>query len=216
MTKKIVSLIPARGGSKGIPMKNLHFVCGKPLIEYSISSSLSSCIHETWVSTDNDSISKISLDIGSRVVKRPLELAQDDSSIEDVITHFLSVVDCDYVIVMQPTSPMTLKEDLNKCIKEYFSKNFSSVFSAVKTNDILFWNDEMVPINYDFRNRGRRQCRKDHFYIETGAFYMFSVSGFLKYNNRIHGEIGIVEVPFWRSFEIDTLDDIFNIERLMS
>ena len=98
-TKKIVCVIPARGGSKGIPKKNIISLKGKPLISYTIRASLESEVCETWVSTDSDEISDISMKFGARVLKRPAELAEDDSSTESVLIHFAENIDFDVIVL---------------------------------------------------------------------------------------------------------------------
>ena len=85
---KVVTLIPARGGSKGIPRKNIIDICGKPLIAYAIEASLKSDSSETWVSTDDDEIAKISREYGAKVIKRPSEIATDNATSESALLHF--------------------------------------------------------------------------------------------------------------------------------
>lgn len=213
--QKIVSFIPARGGSKGIPRKNIIPLNNKPLISYAIESSLKSSINETWVSTDNNEIKEVSLKCGAKVILRPSELATDNSPTEDAIFHFLNNVNCDIVVFIQATSPLISDQNINQGIDLIKTRQYDSVFSACKTNDMLLWNPKLEPINYDFKNRGNRQNRPDFTLIETGGFYIFSKEGFLKYRNRLHGKIGFVEVPFWSSFEIDNPEDLFYIDKLL-
>ena len=85
---KVVSLIPARKGSKGIQNKNLVDLCGKPLIYYSIKASIQSLVDETWVSSDSDKILDVSKKLGAKTLKRPSLLARDESSSEDALLHF--------------------------------------------------------------------------------------------------------------------------------
>ena len=89
---KSVTLIPARGGSKGIPKKNIIDVDGKPLLAYSIEASIKSNVDETWVSTDDDEIAKTAEEYGARVLKRPDEIARDNSTSESVLLHFIEKV----------------------------------------------------------------------------------------------------------------------------
>ena len=85
---KVVSLIPARKGSKGIPNKNLVDLCGKPMIYYSIEASKQSLVKETWVSSDSEEILDISKNLGAKTIKRPLELSDDNATSEAVLLHF--------------------------------------------------------------------------------------------------------------------------------
>ena len=95
LNKKIVSVILARGGSKGIPQKNITDVNGQPLISYTIETSINSNVSKTWVSTDNDEIKSISLKYGAKVLDRPLKYATDISKSEDALLHFANNVDFD-------------------------------------------------------------------------------------------------------------------------
>jgi len=114
---KIVSLITARGGSKGIPNKNIIDVNGKPLISYSISASLGSNVDETWVSTDSDKIKMVSVECGSKVIDRPKHLADDISMPDDSLLHFASKKDFDILVFIQPTSPMIKSQYINDGIE---------------------------------------------------------------------------------------------------
>lgn len=212
---KICSFIPARGGSKGIPYKNIANLCQQPLIKYVIDTSRFSQVDETWVSTDDIKIKKISLLCGANVIDRPSDISGDTVSTEFAIRHFVDNVECDVIVFMQATSPLTLPMDINNGIEKIKTGEFDSLFSAVVSNDILFWDNELKPINYDPNNRGNRQTRKGSTYIETGNFYIFTKESFLKHNCRLGGRIGFVEIPFWRSFEIDTKEDLQYIAKLI-
>jgi CMP-N,N'-diacetyllegionaminic acid synthase len=212
---RICSFIPARGGSKGIPHKNIIDLNGLPLICYSINASLASNVDETWVSTDSEAIRDVAELHGANVLRRPAEISGDDCPTEAAIEHFIDNIEPDIVVFLQATSPMTLAEDINKGLDLMSTKQYDSLFSAVKSNDILVWNDKMEPLNYDPQHRGDRQHRSRYIYIETGGFYIFTSSFFRQTGCRMGGRIGVVEIPFWRSFEIDAREDLHNIERLI-
>ncbi len=217
---KTASLIPARGGSKGIPLKNIAQLNGKPLISYVLQASLKSNVNETWVSTDDADIKKVSLeeDLEVRVLDRPPELAQDNSSTEDVMLHFAEHVWFDVIVLIQPTSPMVTAEQIDEGLTIFECGEYDSLFSAVGMKDILIWEEMgfgVRPLNYDPRNRGRRQTRDDNHFIETGGFYITSRDMLLETRCRVGGKIGVVEVPFWTSFQVDKWEDLKNIERLM-
>lgn len=225
--KKIVSLIPARGGSKGIPLKNIADLNGRPLISYALWASIMSQVNETWVSTDNALIKeacKLEADwAGLKILDRPAHLAQDDSSTESVMLHFADNVVFDVIVLIQATSPMITAEQINKGLEKFATGKYDSLFSAVKTNDMLLWDEEthfctkkvFLPLNYDPLNRGRRQTRKRIIFIETGGFFITTRKQLLESRCRMGGRIGIVEVPFWASFQVDTMEDLENIEKLM-
>lgn len=215
-----MSLIPARGGSKGIPMKNIVRLNGRPLVSYVLQASLRSNVNETWVSTDNADIKNICLeeDLKVMVWDRPPQLARDDSTIEDVMIHFAEHVWFDVVVLIQPTSPMVTVEQIDEGLTMFECGEYDSLFSAIRTDDMLIWQEMgfgAQPLNYDPLNRGRRQTRKSDYFIETGGFYITSRDQLLESRCRVGGKIGVVEVPLWTSFQVDALEDLENIERLV-
>lgn len=208
---KVVTLIPARGGSKGIPRKNIVEICGKPLLSYAIQESIKSVSSETWVSTDDKEISSISISYGARVVKRPDNISGDSSTSESALLHFVEKVNnFDILVFLQATSPFIEADDINKAVK--LMDEYDSVISVSKFDQFLW--EESVPM-YDIHNRKRRQGRSQ-VYVETGSMFVTTKEGFLKSHNRINGKVGFVEVPKWRSVDIDTLDDLELAKKLMS
>ena len=115
---KIVSLITARGNSKGIPYKNIKDINGKPLISYSITESLKSDVNETWVSTEDKTIKNFSLGYGAKVIDRPKELADYISMPDDSLLHFANQNDFDVMVFIQPTSPMIKSKYINEILLE--------------------------------------------------------------------------------------------------
>jgi N-acylneuraminate cytidylyltransferase len=213
---KIVALILARGGSKGIPKKNIIHLNGAPLIQYTINTSLKSKAHETWVSTDCINIKKVATSLGANVLDRPKELAEDYSKSEEAILHFCQSVDFDVLVFIQPTSPLLTTIDLDKGIDLLMDNhaNFDSIFSVYKEHWIPRWNLNMQPINWDPKNRPRRQDVKEN-YVENGAFYISYKKNILKSKLRYSGNIGCIEMPLYRSFQIDTYDDLKLMEKLV-
>tara|TARA_R110001592_G_scaffold214065_1_gene466908 strand:+ start:1172 stop:1804 length:633 start_codon:yes stop_codon:yes gene_type:complete len=209
---KIVSVILARGGSKGIPKKNVVNFNNKPLIYHTINASLNSKIKETWVSTDDQEITEISDSIGANVLQRPSNLATDVSQSEDALLHFAENVDFDMLVFIQPTSPLLYGHDIDKGIN--MMNNYDSVFSAYKEHWYPRWTKQFKPNKWDINNRPRRQDVEEQ-YVENGAFYITTKQGLLKSRLRYSGNIGIVEMPLWRSFQVDTLQDLNLMEKLI-
>ena len=113
--KKYVAIIPARGGSKGIPRKNIKEFNGRPLIDYTIKAAQGcSFISEVYISTEDEEIARVAKRLGAKVIVRPEEFATDDASTEAVLTHFVEQVDADYYVLLQATSPFTTPEELNR------------------------------------------------------------------------------------------------------
>ena len=219
---KIASVILARGGSKGIPRKNLIDLNGYPLIYYSLKASLDSIVDETWVSSDSDEILEVSKNYGARTLKRPLELAEDLSTSESALSHFAENVESDYIVFIQPTSPLLIAEDINRGIDRLHKYKFDSVFSAYEEHWTGRWKynpyDEypgiLSPDNYLLHKRPRRQDLLYKTYIENGAFYINSRS-MVQFGSRLSGHIGISEMPQYRSFQVDTLEDLELIKKIL-
>ena len=206
--KYIISIIPARGGSKGIPRKNIKKLCGKPLIAYSIMQSLSSMyIDKTIVSTDDSEIAMVSKNYGAEVIFRPQELATDACSTEPVMIHVLNQLAKNgtvpqYVVLLQPTSPIRRPDDIDKAIKLLIDNAGDSLLS-VRANNSFVWSNEGKPLNYDHQKRPRRQDKQWEL-IENGSIYVTKREILLQEKNRLGGKILTYAMPDWTSFEIDT------------
>lgn len=206
-----VAIIPARGGSKGVPRKNLRRVGGIPLVERAVrSSAAASEVDLVVVTTDDDEIAGVSTASGARVIRRPAELAGDTASSESAVLHALDELETGGVTVgtvvfVQATSPFIPSDGIDEAVRLLHDDAFDSVFSAHETYGFLWRRDEdghAAAINHDAAHRPRRQDREAH-YLETGAFYAFSAAGFRQARHRFFGRVGIVEVPEWTAVEID-------------
>ena len=209
---KIVSIILARGGSKGIPRKNLINLKGKPLISHTIETSLNSNVNETWVSTEDTEIKETSEKYGAKVLKRPLKLATDVSQSEDALLHFASNVNFDIMVFIQPTSPLLEAKYINKGLN--LIDKYDSIFSAYKEHWSARWDSKLTPLNWDGKNKPRRQDIEET-YVENGAFYITTKENLLKSKCRYSGKRGIVEMPINKSFQIDDIEDLYLIEKLI-
>ncbi len=211
---KIVSVILARGGSKGIPKKNIIPINGKPLISYTINASTNSSIKQTWVSTDCEEIKLVSKGLGANIINRPSEISGDNSKSEEALLNFAEWVDFDVVVFIQPTSPLLESDDIDGAIKMMIDKNLDSVFSAYKEHWIPRWSQDMYPYYWDINNRPMRQDVPER-YVENGAFYITTRKALLESGLRYSGNIGIYEMPMSRSFQVDTTEDLELIEKIM-
>jgi len=142
---KIVSVILARGGSKGIPKKNIIPLNGEPLISYTINASTNSSIKQTWVSTDCGEIKEVSKTLGANIINRPIEISGDKSKSEDALLDFAGYVDFDIVVFIQPTSPLLESGDIDGAIKMMLDEKLDSVFSAYKEHWIPRWSMDISP-----------------------------------------------------------------------
>lgn len=222
MLSNIVSIIPARGGSKGIPDKNIKPLAGIPLIAHTINTAKQSkYIQRTVVSTDSEKIADIARYYGAEIIMRPDDLARDETPTEPVIGHVLDVLSKkenyypEHIILLQPTSPLRTTEDIDNAIKKYNSDSCDSLLSVCSSHVFIWKNKDGlgVPINYDFQKRPRRQDM--HQYRENGAIYVFKRDLFLAKSNRLGGKISLYEMDEGRSVEIDTAFDFILAEHLL-
>ena len=202
---KTISLITARGGSKGIPQKNIIDINGKPLISYTIEASVSSRVSETWVSTDSSIIATTAEKYGAKIIWRPKELANDNIMPDASLLHAAKNIDFDMLVFIQPTSPLLTPHYINTGIS--MMSDYDSVFSAYKEHWCPRWSTDFEPVGWNISKRPRRQDM-DGQYIENGAFYITSKENLLQSKLRYSGNIGIVEMPLEKSFQIDSKNDL--------
>ena len=211
--EKFVAIILARGKSKGISRKNVKPIGDIPLVARSVMAAKeASEISTVYVSTDDEEIASIAREYGAKVIHRPAEFATDTASSEVALLHFAKEVPAEAYVFMQCTSPFTTSEDLQKGIQIYEQPETDSVLSVTEDHGGFLcggftWDEDGNSVNYDYKNRPRRQDMKKT-YRENGAFYIMSRNGLLTHKNRLHGNVGIVYVPRFRSFEIDEPEDI--------
>lgn len=209
---KIVSLILARGGSKGIPKKNIKLLAGRPLISYSINESLKSNVNETWVSSDSEEILDISKKYGAKTIKRPDNLSTDLCKSDLALLHFAENINFDILVFLQPTSPLISYNDINEGLLKM--NNYDSIFTAYKKHWIPEWSSKLEPLGWNIHNRPMRQ-EVDYTYVENGAMYITSRSNLLKNKLRYGNKIGVQEMPSDRSLQIDTIEDFELIENII-
>lgn len=222
---KVLSIIPARGGSKGLPGKNIICLNEKPLIAHTIEASLKSkYITKTVVSSDDDKILEVSKNFGSDILKRPDELALDTTSSEPVITHALeSIKDAktyDYVILLQPTSPLRTENDIDEAIEELLKQNATALISTVKVdNKILkaFKNNELGFLEGISNNEFPFMRRQDlpQVYMPNGAIYICYVKEFLKNQKLFTLKTISYEMSEDKSIDVDFKEDLDRIFMLM-
>ena len=213
---EVVAVIPARGGSKGVPRKNLRRVGGVPLVARAIAAAqASSGIDRVIVSTDDAEIAAIAHEWSAQVVMRPASLADDTASSESALLHVLDAleaagVEVSILVFIQPTSPFVDSRDLDAAVDLVRTDRHDSVFSAVETYGFLWSLDSAggaLGINHDASVRPRRQDRDPH-YLETGAFYVLHAAGFRAARHRFFGRVGLVEVAERTAIEIDSEEQL--------
>lgn len=219
----VLAIIPARGGSKGIPCKNIKKINGKPLLQYTIKAALNSkFISKTVVTTDSEKIGKIAMRLGASTIIRPKNLAGDKAQIEPTMEHVLKKLKNeenyipDMIILLQNTSPLRNSKDIDNAFRKFKTKKFDSVLSASPSHQFIWRSTKEIakPFNYDPSKRQNRQDLSKDF-KENGAIYITKYKNFMKSKCRISGKIGIYEMAEHRSFEVDSKIDILIIEMLL-
>ena len=220
---EIMAIIPARGGSKGIPLKNLKPLNGKPLIDYSINSSIKSkFITRTIVSSDHPKILNRAQKLGAEIIKRPKNLATDSSQLEPVIDHCLNYLKRkenyipDIIILLQNTSPLRTKNHIDDALSTFLDSKFDSMMSCYSSHYFLWTLKKNIlsPKNHDPKNRANRQQMNNQF-IENGAIYITSYKAFKKSHCRISGRIGLFEMQQKVSIDIDTKSDLLQANKFL-
>jgi len=220
----VVAIILARAGSKGIPNKNIINFCGKPLLSWSIEQAKKvKEISSVWVSSDSDAILNVAKTYGANTINRPPELSGDTVTSELAWIHAVDEIEkkgqhVDLVVALQATSPLREASDMEKALQNFKIKQCDSMFSCSELKDFLIWESSPEgvyrSINYDYQNRKRRQEFSKQ-YVENGSFYIFKPEVLKNYNNRFGGKIEITTMEFWKTFEIDDMEDLRMCEVLM-
>lgn len=216
MTKTILAIIPARGGSKGLPKKNIIDLAGKPLIAWTIDASLQSkYITKTIVSSDSDEILEIAKEYGADILKRPDKFATDTASSEMVVKHALESLNMqfDYVILLQPTSPLRDKNDIDGAFEKLFTLEATALISVCEfDNKILkaFKENKDGYLEGISNNKFPFMRRQDlpKTYMSNGAIYIIEVGEFLKNNSFFNDKTISYIMDAMKSLDIDTKEDL--------
>lgn len=225
MKKKIVAIIPARGRSKGLPRKNIIDLAGKPLIGWSIEAALQSrYIDKTVVSSDDEEILDVSRKFGADIIKRPDSLATDLASSESVIKHALEQIDSEnfeYLILLQPTSPLRNEKDIDLAFKEMLAQNATALISVQEIDNKILkafiiddkgFLEKISHKDYAFK---RRQDLPPVF-LSNGAIYIIRVKDFLETGKLYTSKTFYYKMPKSKSVDVDTYDDIVKINQILN
>jgi len=222
---EIVAIIPARGGSKGIPRKNIKQLFGKPLIVWTIEHAKKSrYIGRITVSTEDKEIAEISKKCGAEVIERPEELAKDETPTIDVIFHVLEVIKAEnfepgLVVLLQPTSPLRNAQDIDNAIELFLKNDCESVVSVCEVEHSLYWSFEienryLKPIfGGKYLNMRRQDLPK--VYTPNGAIYVSTPEILRKYKSFYCSKTIPYIMPPGRSVDIDNEIDFMLAELLM-
>jgi N-acylneuraminate cytidylyltransferase/CMP-N,N'-diacetyllegionaminic acid synthase len=229
LKKKILCVIPARSGSKGIKNKNIIKLGGQPLIAWPINAALKSrYLDMVLVSTDSLKISKIAKKYGAEVpFLRPKKLATDNARTVDVIKHaikflYKKLFFFDYVLCLEPTSPLTSTNDIDNAIK-ILTKNFNKADSVISVSycssqhpEYLFIknNNNLLERYLDKKKYSRRQNLKNYYFID-GSLYLSKVKSLFSNNSFITKKTIPFIMPKYKSFEIDDKVDLLIYKSLI-
>ena len=209
-----IIVIPARGGSKGLPRKNLKILDGLPLVvRAALISREAWNVDDVFVSTEDAEIKAVCHAYGVDVLDRPAGLATDEASTDAVIEHALNNLACDVLGLVQCTAPLMMTADVEQVI-ELVEKGADSAFAACKWHGFL-WAADGSGINHDGKKRLRRQDAPVE-YLEAGSVYAVNPKIFKQEKTRFCGRPVIVEVDRARVFEIDDATDFEIVERLIT
>ena len=220
----LLAVIPARGGSKGIPRKNLRLLAGKPLVAHTIEQALA-CprIGRVVVSTDDPEIAETARRFGAEALARPPEISGDTASSESALLHVLDTLkaregsDPPAVVFLQATSPLRGSDDILRAVETFEREGADSLFSACPQHGFV-WRREgggLRSFSYDYRSRPRRQDAPEDL-RENGSIYIFKPWILRTHGNRLGGKIAAYRMHEHDSFEIDEPSDFELIELLRS
>ncbi len=207
-----LGIIPARGGSKGVPRKNVRYVCGKPLIGWTIEAALEAdCVDRVMVSTDDPEIDEVSRDFGAETIQRPIEISGDRASSESALLHVLRQLQAEedftpqVTVFLQCTAPLMLPEDIDGTVQTLLNSEADTAL-AVTDFHYFLWerttDGDARGINHDKSVRLLRQEQRPQF-VETGAVYAMDTEGFLQHEHRFFGKTVLYRIPGERRWEID-------------
>jgi N-acylneuraminate cytidylyltransferase len=221
---KVLAVIPARGGSKGIPRKNLCSVAGKPLIVRAIENAhKAKSVTRVVVSTDDEEIGSVVREHAAEVVTRPAEISGDDASSEAALLHALEFLrekeayEPDILVFLQCTAPLTLPEDIDGTVKVLVGQAADSALAVAPFHAFLWEradNGNAVGINHQKEKRALRQQLRPQF-IEAGSVYVMRTAGFMKARHRFFGKVAMHVIPRDRCLEIDDPADLMVAEALL-
>ena len=214
--KRTLAVVAARGGSKGIPLKNLLELCGKPLIAWTVmQAAAAGGVDVVAVSSDSDQILAAAEKAGAVGVRRPGAISGDLDSSESAWLHALDTLDeklgpFERIVALQATSPIREASDIEQALDTFEREKLDSLLSVCEVEDYFNWRigaGGPEPINYDFHNRRMRQQIEKR-YLENGSFYVFIPSLLREQKNRLGGKIGFHLMERHKMFQIDRIEDV--------
>ncbi|MCX5695171.1 MAG: acylneuraminate cytidylyltransferase [Candidatus Omnitrophica bacterium] len=212
MKNKVIAIIPARGGSKGIPRKNIVNFAGKPLLAWSIlQAKLSKMISAVYVTSDSLQILEIATKYGALPILRPKKISGDSDSSESALLHALSHIKekPDYIVFLQATSPLRKPGDIDNAIKKIIKQKADSLVSFIELREFI-WSkskDKFFSLTFDCKNRKRRQ-ELEPLFRENGSIFIFKPEILKRLKNRIGAKMSAYIMEPWQKADIDDKVDL--------
>ncbi|MDP3880110.1 MAG: acylneuraminate cytidylyltransferase family protein [Dehalococcoidales bacterium] len=225
--QKIIAIIPARGGSKGLPRKNVRLLAGKPLIYYTIKEAKKSkYLHRLIVSTEDAEITGTARKYEAEVIERPVELAQDDTPAVKVCQQVVTYLEesdrlyTDIIVLLNPTSPCRLAEDIDRTIEMFLETNCDSVVSVCEAEHPPQWmfnieGDRLKPIIKEWDKVTRRQDAPKTYRL-NGAVFVLRRDVIMGQDKLMGDNIRPYIMPLERSVDIDTDLDFRMAEQMLT
>ena len=220
----VLTIIPARGGSKGIPRKNVRLVGGKPLLAHSIEQARGTpAVTRVVVSTDDAEIAAVAKQFGAEVVWRPADISGDTASSESALLHVLTHLrdtenyEPELVVFLQATSPLRRPDDIQNAIDTLRRENADSLFSCCPQHGFV-WRQQggkLDSFTYDHRKRPRRQDAPEDL-TENGSIYVFKPWVLHQFNNRLGGNVALHRMDPLDSFQVDEPRDLELLDQLLA
>jgi len=211
------AIIPARGGSKGIPGKNLRPVAGAPLVAHAIRAACGArSVDRVIVSTDDDAIAAAARGAGAEVVRRTADISGDTASSESALLHALEFLAAaegrrpELLVFMQCTAPLTLPEDVEAAVRALRENGADTAFTVAPFHGFVWRaapDGSAVGVNHDKAVRPRRQDRAPE-YLENGAVYVMKAAAFLENKHRFFGKTVLSVMPEERTLDVDEPADL--------
>lgn len=206
----MVAIVPARGGSKGVPRKNLALVAGEPLVVHTIRAARAAAtVDRIVVSTDDPEIAEVARGAGAEVVIRPAELARDDSPTEDALLHALEAVspEPEYVVTLEPTSPLRAPQLIDDCVRLAQENSADAVITVAETRSVVGRLEDGVfhPL---FPGQPRRRQEREPLYAESSTVYVTKVTHLRATHSVIGPHVHALVVSEDQALDINTALDL--------
>jgi len=224
--KHVLAIIPARGGSRGVPRKNVRPLAGRPLLAHTIDHALAAHrVTRVVVSTDDAEIGAIATQGGAEVIWRPAEISGDTATTESALLHALDALQTaegyapDLVVLLQCTSPLRLPGDIDRAVETLLENRADSLLSLVPFGRFLWQvgaDGRPQPYNYDYRRRPRRQEHTSGLYVENGSIYIMRPWVLREENNCLGGRIAHYVMHPLTIVEIDAPEDFALAEAILA